>query len=416
MRTARVGLLLVIAASLLMLASCAAPNPPRPDPALNPAGPVTAPVDTIIDFQPLNFTGGVDWSVDGVEGGAPATGTISAGTYQAPERVPAEPTVTVTATDDTDATRRADAEVTITAQGTLYILDTTVYVYNYMGDTVGDVSPDRMFSLNGITNDYYDMAMAPALDLAFISVQQASPNVFRVSNISAASGTITGTALDTLTSDNPSGLAYDPQRDILYVLSEDGLMVFDDASVAPAGRLPSRVVAGPAAAFLYEGNDSRLSLDPDADRLFISNPSGDVGVYDAASTAVGDQAPIRTIVVNAPISYLWGSAYDSSRDELYLADQATEVGVYVLPNASTADGPTSPARSIGGPINRLMDPSQIGYDAANDRLVVIATDDNTVKVFDTASTVDGDVAPTRVIGGIQLPMDYPYSGYLDPTQ
>lgn len=364
----------------------------------------------------MNLAGGVEWSVDGVAGGAAATGTITAGLYQAPKRVPTEPTVTVTATDATDPTRHADAVVTVTAQGTLYVLDTTVHVYNYMGETVGDVSPNRMFSLDGISAEFYDMTMAPALDLAFISAQQASPNVFKISSISAASGTIAGTGFDTLTGANPSGLAYDQQRDILYVLSEVGLMVFDDASTAPPGQQPSRTVAGPTIEFLYTDGDSRLSLDPAADRLFVSSPNGAVGVYDDASTADGEQAPDRTILLDAPFSFLWGSAYDASRDELYLGDQVIGVGVYVVANASTEDGLTAPVRSIGGPTYPLQQPSQIGYDVANDRLVTIDTGDNTVKVFDFASTLDGDVAPTRVIGGVQLPITYAYSGYLDPTQ
>jgi hypothetical protein len=418
MRKSVRALTLGAAVVMAVLASCTSPTPPPPlpDPALDPAGPVSAPVDSTVTFQALNLTGAVDWSVNGVVGGTTAVGTIAAGTFTAPDRIPADATVTVAAAETADPTRSADAQVTITAQGTLYILETTVYVYNDMGETTGDVAADRTFTIDGAVEPYYDMAIAPAFDMGFLSLQRPQPNVYRVSSISAASGVVAGTALDTGTSESPSGLAYDQQRDILYVLTEVGLLVYDDASTAPAGTVPSRVVAGPNAEFLYNSHDARMSLDDSADRLFVSNPGGQVGVYDDVSTADGDQAPHRTILLDASIDFLWGSAYDDSRDELYLADQTGGVGVYVVADASTAVGSVAPSRAIGGPTYPLQEPSQIGYDVVNDRLVVIETTDGTVKVFDDASTVSGDVPATRVIGGAELPISYPYSGYLDPTQ
>lgn len=414
MSTKRNVLLVVSTACALVLVGCTQP-PPLPDPVLTPAGPVVVPVNGTVEFEVDNLEDGVDWSVDGVLGGTAATGTISDGTYQAPPRIPTGSTVAVTASDAKDPARSADAEVTITAQGTLYILDDQVYVYNRMGETSGNVAPDRTFSVDAITGDYFDMTIAPAVDVAFISAFQASPSLFRVDAVSTATGTVEGSAIDTL-GNITLGLAYDPQRDILYAVSDSGIMVFEDATVMPAGQPPARVLSGPNVEFVYEDGDSRLSLDPGSDRLFIVSPEMGIAVYESASTVDGDKAPDRTVLIDAPYTYFWGSAYDASRDELYLGDNEDGVGIYVLADASTAEGLTPPARSIGGPTNLLERPSQIGYDVANDRLAVLESVGNQVKVFDSASTLDGDVPPTRVIGGSELPINYAYSGYLDPTQ
>lgn len=408
------------ATALVILAGCSTPTPPPPplpDPALNLPGPLSAPVGSTVDFQVANISGEVIWSVDDVVGGTTATGTVTDGSYQAPTRVPTDPTVTVTATDAAAPARQASAEVTITAPGTLYILDDAVYVYNDVDVVDGNAVPDRVFELAGTEGaDFYDMAMAPALDTAFISAQVASPNVFRVSSISLASGTIAGTAFDSLTYENPSGLVYDSQRDILYVAVSWALLAFDDASTAPAGQAPTRIVEGPTLDDLFKDYDSRLNLDVEADRLFVSNQGGVVGVYDEASSIDGEVAPDRIFELDAAWDYIWGAAYDTSRDELYLGDQNVGVAVYVVADASTVEGAVTPARSIGGPTNPFDGPSQLSYDVIHDRLVVIDADGDDVKVFDNASTVNGDVAPTRIIGGSELPITYAFSGYLDPTQ
>ena len=413
-RHTRNALLLLVVASMLVLAACTAPPPPVP--VLSPPGPLSVPVNETVDFEVEHLESGVNWSVDGVVGGAPAIGTISDGTYQAPARIPTSSTVVVAAADPIDATRSAEAEVTVTAQGTLYILDEQVYVYNDMGETDGDVAPDRVFAIDGVTTDYFDMTMAPALDMAFISVFKPSSSVFLVEAVSAATGTLEPLNLDTGAAVVLSGLEYDAERDILYVVTEIGLMAFDGASTAVAGQQPDRTMTVPTAPELYSLSDARLRLDAKADRLFLVSPESGIGVFDNASTLDGDVATDRLIELDAPFLYFWGAAYDSTRDELYIGNQDSENGVFVIANASQADGLTAPDRTFSGPSTMLEGPSQLGYDAVNDRLVVIDSFADDVKVFDQASTLDGDVAPTRTIGGTELPLDYPYSGYLDPTQ
>ncbi len=416
MKRFRLHLLSFAAVLLLAVAGCTPAKPPPTGPSLTPAGPVDVRVGTAVTFNAQGFSGPVEWAVDDVAGGAPETGTIAAGHYQAPARVPADPAVIVTATNETDSGQKASASVTITAPGTLYVLDESIYVYGNLDTVAGNVAPNRTFTLAGTTSEFYDMTMAPALDMAFISTVYGTPMLFRVENISAATGEVATTAFSTLTYDDPSGLAYDYQRDILYAVVDGALFAYDGASTAAAGTEPTRVVVGPSLDPLLQ-MDARLVLDVKADRIFFSQAEQTfVGVYDNASTIDGEVAPDRIITVNASTYFFWGMSYDPSRDQLYLGDQKLGVGVYVIAEASTADGLVAPVRSIGGNTHPIEGASQVDYDVANDRLVVIDADGNDVKVYDHASTLNGDVAPSRVIGGALLPLAYPYSGYLDPTQ
>lgn len=408
----------VLAVTLLLalLAACSKPVPP---PELDPAGPLTTRVGTTIGFTVSNIGGAPKWSVNDVEGGTPSVGTILVGAYQAPSRVPTDPTVTVSASDPNNPGRSASADVTITAAGTLYVLDEDViYVYNDMDVTDGDTPPDRTFTLDGLAGrEFYDMVLAPELDTAFISAQVASPNIFRVSGISSASGTLTNyTGFASPGSTHTSGLAYDAERDILYAITNLAVLAYDGASSAPDGQEPTRVLEGPSLEPIFLHSDSRLRVDAANDRLFVVNYEGAVAVYDAASTVTGEVLPDRLFEVDELLGFIWGAAYDASRDELYLSDQAFEGPIFVVAEASVADGPVTAARVISGPATQLQGASQINYDAANDRLVVVDADGDDVKVFDNASTLDGDVAPTRVIGGTLLPLAYSYGGYLDATQ
>jgi len=364
---------------------------------------------------------GVVWSVDGVVGGNALVGTITAaGAYTAPARVPYGAVVEVNAADAAMPSRSVSAEVTVTADGTLYVLEQVIYVYGDMHAVDGNATPDRSFTLDGIGEKFYDMAIAPAADTAFISALTTSPMLFRVPSISTADGVVTTyTSFDDGGYEGPSGVVYDPIRDILYVRFIGGLLIYDGASTAPDGKLADREVSGAMLGGYVSNLDVRLALDAAGNRLYISRPNGTVGVYDDASTIDGEVLPDREFTVDTPtLDFLWGAAYDASRDELYLGDQRIGAAVYVVSNASTAEGAVEPSRVIGGATHPLGDPSMLSYDAANDRLVVVLTSGSPdgVAVFDDASTVDGDVAPTRVIAGAELPISYPFGGYLDPTQ
>ncbi|HET9028166.1 MAG TPA: hypothetical protein VFN07_11620 [Trueperaceae bacterium] len=416
MRRFRLRLLTLTAAGLLVVSAC---TPPKPAPLatyLDPAGPVEARVGTSVTFEAQNFPGAVEWAVDGVVGGAPGIGSIADGLFVAPSRVPAMGAVVVSATSESNPSETATASVTITAPGTVYILDETIYVLGALDTVEGDVAADRTFTLAGPANSPIAMAGAPALDLAFIAAAWDSSRIVRVNSLSTATGEVTGTEFSTLGYTNPTGLAYDQERDILYALFEGALVAYHGASTAGVGAVPDRVVAGPSLTDWFV-NDSRLALDVANDRLFLAVSEWvTLGVYDDASALDGEVTPDRTMTLDAPANFFWGLDYDASRDELYVGDQKLGVGVYVVANASAATGLVEPSRSLGGPTYPLQGASQVIYDVTNDRLVVIDAYGDDVKVYDDASTLNGDVAPTRVIGGPLLPIVYPFGGFIDPAQ
>lgn len=350
--------------------------------------------------------------------------------------MPRDPIVTVVATDAEVATRTASAMVLVTSSGTLHVFDEQVFVFGAIDQVAGAAEPDRAFALDGVVGSYYAMALATDADVAFLAVQTASPMLFRVPGASALDGTVTDHAsFDDAGLADPSGLAYDPLRDVLYVRlrgDEGGaLLAFEGAVAAPDGAVADRrldLAEGRLAPFGSDF-DVRLVLDADADRIFVIRPGdgGEVAVFDQASTIDRTVAPDRTFslaLAEPPAAtYLWGAARDRERDELYLADRDAD-RVYVVADASTAEGAVAPSRVIGGDANPVEAPSMVGYDAANDRLVVVLSGGEGVEgpsgegvaVFDGASTLDGDVASDRRLDGEGLPLDFPYGGYLDPTQ
>lgn len=415
MQRRRILLVLAGAGSVLLLAACTQ----LAALTLTPAGPTDVEVDGTIDFEASPAPDGVVWDVDGIEGGNATLGTISAdGTYTAPARIPSDDAVEVTATDAVRATRTASATVGITATGTMYVLNTTVYVYGGMDAVDGNVAPDRSFSLSGVSGDFYDMDISTATDQGFLSAQTTSPMIFRVPSISTANGTITTFAtLDDNGWSDPSGVVFDASRDILYVRLIGGLLVFDNATTISSGSAANRILTGANVGKYANDFDVRLTLDEDADRLFLSHPDGSVAVYDNASTTGGNVAPDREFSIDdASQGFLWGAAYDAARDELYLADQTAD-RIFVMDGASSATGATVPSRVIGGATNPLSAPSMVSYDPRNDRISVVTTSTpEGFAVFDDASTVNGDVAPDRLVSGASLPVSYSYSGHLDSTQ
>jgi hypothetical protein len=100
--------------------SVAPPTPPPPSITIS----VTPASGTVLLGETLNFTAvvsnstetTVNWSVNGVSGGTPQAGTISAdGVYTAPPDLPPGGTVQVTATSQADSSKSAAASVTVTS-------------------------------------------------------------------------------------------------------------------------------------------------------------------------------------------------------------------------------------------------------------------------------------------------------------
>jgi hypothetical protein len=311
-----------------------------------------------------------------------------------------------------------------TGAGTMYLFDDDgVHAYTDVGSVGGDRAPNRSFTLSGITEYVYDMTMNGAADVAFLSISDTVGDlVVRVADVSTRTGVVADyVAFDALGRPWPSSLAYDADADELYVWFEGALHVYADATTAAAGAAPARVVSGAGLGAFGTDFDNRIVLDTAGDRLFVSRPDGEVAVFDDASTLDGDQAPDRIATISTPNPrgwYVWGLAYDAGRDLLYVASQNTRQAIFVIAEASTADGAVPAVRTIGGSVHPVYEPSMIEFDDARDRLLVVRTEPGYegFSMFLEASTVDGDVPADLVVTGPNVPVFYPYGGYFDPTE
>ncbi len=204
----------------------------------------------------------------------------------------------------------------------------------------------------------------------------------------------------------------------LYVIDagsnhDNAILRFASPATVNSNRAPAAKISGPAstlhcAHFGY--------LDVPRDRMYVADPCPPAGVdvFDSISTLNGAVAPSRRITgsnTTFAIGPLVGNdtmmavALDSSRDILYVStakqdNTVAEVAVFV--DASTATGNIAPTHIITTPpiAGRMLNFNHgVMLDSANDRLYVASIADNSILVFDSASTVDGQTTPTRWLSG-----------------
>jgi 6-phosphogluconolactonase (cycloisomerase 2 family) len=83
--------------------------------------------------------------------------------------------------------------------------------------------------------------------------------------------------------------------------------------------------------------------------------------------------------------------------------------------AETSNGNIAPVGTISGAGTQLSAPQHLFLDGPNDRLYVPNQGGSSILVFDSASTANGNVTPTRVIGGAATQLVAPIDVALDPT-
>lgn len=164
-------------------------------------------------------------------------------------------------------------------------------------------------------------------------------------------------------------------------------------------------------------NNNNNNTPPPAAKLYVSGVTasldGQIGTYPSTTFASGALATSRSITgantkLTAPSnSGVRELALDATNDRLYAINLSTN-SILVFDGASQADGNVAPAREITGANTLLDSPMAIYLDNANNRLYVsnFRSTAQTVLVFDNASTINGNVAPARVISGFALK---PYS-------
>lgn len=106
-----------------------------------------------------------------------------------------------------------------------------------------------------------------------------------------------------------------------------------------------------------------------------------------------------------------GGGGTTSPGQLYVASNS---GVVRFNNASVATGNITPAATVKGPTTTLSAPQHLLVDPTGDRLFVANAGASSILIFDNASTINGDVAPTRTISGTATLLAAPHDLAIDP--
>ena len=219
----------------------------------------------------------------------------------------------------------------------------------------------------------------------------------------------------------------DVPRDRMYVADPcppAGVDVFDNISTLNGAVAPSRRITGSNTTFAVGtlvGNDTMMTvaLDVLRDILYVStakqdNSVAEVAVFANASTATGNIAPTHIIttppIAGQMLNFNHGVMADSANDRLYVASIADN-SILVFDSASTVDGQTSPMRWLSGPNTGLVgkSPLFVKFDSAGNLIVTCRTpgippSGGAVAIFAASNFVSGvtgniNVAPMRTIVG-----------------
>ena len=301
----------------------------------------------------------------------------------------------------------------------LYISDFgagAILVFNTAGSAQGNIFPDRnisgaatlLFGPEGIWLDkasnrlYVANLGANSIEI-FENAGTANGNIAPSRTISGASTGLSG----------PSGIWYDSASDTLYVTNQtaNSIEAFADVSSLSGNVAPSRTISGSNTTLQ---SPIGIWYDSTSDELYVANfNDASIDIFDNASTLNGNVAPSRTLSGSNttfvdPIA-LW---LDNSSDQLYASDYS-KGAVDVFDNASTVNGNIAPSRIIAGTNTTLGFPWTLWLDSANNRLYVSTSIGNSVLVFDGADTINGNVAPSRTIAGANTGFNQPIGMWLD---
>lgn len=190
----------------------------------------------------------------------------------------------------------------------------------------------------------------------------------------------------------PNSVAVDTRNDEILVANNHANTVTVYARAATGNVAPLRTISGD-----FTGLSGPLSVAVDMlnNGIFTGNDSNSVTVY--ARAANGNVAPSRTVGVSQRLSELKGIAADTVHNEVFFASSGSN-SIFVY--AKTADGNAAPLRTISGPATGLNRPTGVSVDALNNEIFVpTANEDGTNSIRVYARTADGNTTPLRTITG-----------------
>lgn len=191
--------------------------------------------------------------------------------------------------------------------------------------------------------------------------------------------------------ENPTAIAVDGRRDVLYVAesASQQVLAFPQSSIADGDVTPLRVYPGLL-------RSSSLFVDVPGNRLYAADAlDQSIKAWDNVTSVASGTGPNRTI----PLGYEPSAVFvDTDRNLLYVGDPAGGV-INIYKNASSLGVTPTADGVIQDATNPFLDIRGITLNISNNLMFV--SDDNvpSVDVFTQASTLDGSVAPDRSLQG-----------------
>ncbi|HSD96245.1 MAG TPA: hypothetical protein VLB06_03785, partial [Sulfuricaulis sp.] len=210
--------------------------------------------------------------------------------------------------------------------------------------------------------------------------------------IGSGDGTTGSGSTSTGTLSGPSAVFVDVVNDRLYVANTTGnsVLVYDNASILNGSIPPDRTLLGNLTTL---SAPSGIYVDTTRNLLYVANGTNQILVFSNAAAINGNVSPVRTIDgLSSPV----GIFINVMADRLYIANTGAD-SVLVFDNASTATSISLPDRVLSGGSSALIQPRDVFVDTGTDRLYVTNAGDNSVLVFNNASTVDNPTPPDRTL-------------------
>jgi hypothetical protein len=241
----------------------------------------------------------------------------------------------------------------------IYVTDSTnvnIIVYNNAGTVTGNIAPDRTITITTASSYLAGVAIDDVKDRLYVAGYNGSVRcVFIFNNASTLTGSVTANAVLTVSSEV---LFIDTQNDRLYVgknISDIGagaVYVYDNASTLTAGAVATRTITilpGTLPAYA-------LWVDATTDKLYYgsrtASPNGhNLFIFNGASTLTGSLNADLNSVATIDLPDLTNAMVDNN-DRLYMwEDSATSVKIFN--NASTLSGNViaAPDKTINGVVN-----------------------------------------------------------------
>ncbi|MCK0153242.1 hypothetical protein MWU49_05995 [Alcanivorax sp. S6407] len=234
----------------------------------------------------------------------------------------------------------------------------------------------------------------------------ASPSEFQVVHRASLrkDGTMSNLALDRKVaapgSANIKGIAIAHRAGLIFAANVNGNSIEVYGSAAGTN-------ATPLATTSLSGNAWDLVYNETQDRAFLAMTNGTVLVIDNYVAGNFSAMNARTITPGdgMAVSNIHGIAYRADIDTLVVTDVGSAADpddgkIYVISNASTAEGMVTPDRTIAGPSTLLGNPVDMILEG--NRAFIAEKSNDAILVYNNIFAGEsGDIAPSRVVDSVK---------------